>query len=57
MQVATLFQDHRDLLEEFAHFLPDTSAAAPGQHGPGRNSILRDRMPSTKPMHFDKVIN
>ncbi|XP_057529106.1 paired amphipathic helix protein Sin3-like 3 isoform X2 [Amaranthus tricolor] len=53
-EVATLFQDHRDLLEEFAHFLPDTSAAAPGQHGPGRNSILRDRMPSTKPMHFDK---
>ena len=35
-QVATLFRDHPDLLQEFAHFLPDPNAQAPAplqQHG------------------------
>ncbi|XP_077217558.1 paired amphipathic helix protein Sin3-like 4 [Tasmannia lanceolata] len=44
-EVALLFQDHHDLLEEFTHFLPDNSPTAPMQHDPsGRNSsgiILR----------------
>ncbi|KNA15721.1 hypothetical protein SOVF_095600 isoform A [Spinacia oleracea] len=57
-EVAALFRDHRDLLEEFTHFLPDTSAATPGQNGPsGKNSILRDRnsgMPSTRLLHVDR---
>ncbi|KAH9609157.1 hypothetical protein KSS87_002383 [Heliosperma pusillum] len=57
-EVALLFRDHRDLLEEFAHFLPDTSATAPVQHTPSlRNSLSRDRnsaMPTTRPMLIDR---
>ncbi|XP_074274489.1 paired amphipathic helix protein Sin3-like 3 isoform X2 [Silene latifolia] len=57
-EVALLFREHRDLLEEFAHFLPDTSATAPVQHTPSlRNSLSRDRnsaMPTTRPMHIDR---
>ncbi|XP_021731191.1 paired amphipathic helix protein Sin3-like 4 [Chenopodium quinoa] len=52
-EVAELFRDHRDLLEEFTHFLPDTSGATAGQNGSGKNSILRDRnlaMPLTRPI-------
>lgn len=52
-EVAALFREHSDLLEEFTHFLPDTSGATPG----GKNSILRDRnsaMPATRPMHADR---
>ncbi|KAG4395714.1 hypothetical protein GLYMA_19G016300v4 [Glycine max] len=41
-EVATLFKDHRDLLEEFTRFLPDTSAAPSTQHAPYiRNSLQR----------------
>ncbi|KAH1100178.1 hypothetical protein GLYMA_13G067800v4 [Glycine max] len=41
-EVATLFKDHRDLLEEFTRFLPDTSAAPSTQHAPYiRNSLHR----------------
>ncbi|XP_057542953.1 paired amphipathic helix protein Sin3-like 3 isoform X1 [Amaranthus tricolor] len=40
-EVAVLFRDHRDLLEEFTHFLPDTSAVIQGQHGSDRNSLMR----------------
>ncbi|KVI02470.1 Histone deacetylase interacting [Cynara cardunculus var. scolymus] len=32
MQVATLFDDHPDLLDEFTRFLPDASAAASAHH-------------------------
>ncbi|KAL2904207.1 Paired amphipathic helix protein Sin3-like 3 [Bienertia sinuspersici] len=57
-EVAALFRDHVDLLDEFKHFLPDTSAATQGQHGPsGRNSLLRDGnspVPITRPMHADR---
>ncbi|KAJ4711205.1 Paired amphipathic helix protein Sin3-like [Melia azedarach] len=57
-EVATLFQDHPDLLEEFTHFLPDSSAAASTHFvTSGRNSILRDRspaMPTMRQMHVDK---
>ncbi|KAK9675722.1 hypothetical protein RND81_11G026400 [Saponaria officinalis] len=53
-EVALLFRDHRDLLEEFTHFLPDTSAtAAPSV----RNSVLQNRnaaMPTTRPIHIDR---
>lgn len=54
LQVATLFKDHADLLEEFTHFLPDTRSVA---HA-GRGSLLRDRnlsMPSMRQLHVDKV--
>lgn len=57
-EVAALFQDHPDLLEEFTHFLPDSSGAASIHYVPsGRNSILRDRssaMPTARQVHVDK---
>ncbi|CAL0321769.1 unnamed protein product [Lupinus luteus] len=41
-EVATLFKDHRDLLDEFTRFLPDTSGTHSAHHGPfGRNSMQR----------------
>ncbi|XP_010551461.1 PREDICTED: paired amphipathic helix protein Sin3-like 3 [Tarenaya hassleriana] len=39
-EVATLFRDHHDLLVEFTHFLPDTSATAPSHSV--KNSLSRD---------------
>ncbi|KAF3779704.1 Paired amphipathic helix protein Sin3-like 4 [Nymphaea thermarum] len=47
MRVAYLFREHHDSLEEFTHFLPDTTATAPVQQVPsGRhvsgNLIRRD---------------
>ncbi|XP_015575286.2 paired amphipathic helix protein Sin3-like 4 isoform X2 [Ricinus communis] len=57
-EVATLFQDHNDLLMEFTHFLPDSSATASAHYAPSvRNSIHRDRssaMPTMRQMHIDK---
>ncbi|XP_012568099.1 paired amphipathic helix protein Sin3-like 2 isoform X2 [Cicer arietinum] len=41
-EVATLFKDHEDLLDEFTRFLPDNSAAPSTQHAPfSRNSMQR----------------
>ncbi|KAB2042110.1 hypothetical protein ES319_D02G193000v1 [Gossypium barbadense] len=43
-EVAALFRDHPDLLLEFTHFLPDTSATASNHYAStGRNSIPRER--------------
>ncbi|KAK7317569.1 hypothetical protein RJT34_01918 [Clitoria ternatea] len=56
-EVAVLFQDHPDLLEEFTHFLPDTSGTASTHYAAARNSLLRDRssaMPPVRQMHVDK---
>ncbi|PON46541.1 Histone deacetylase interacting protein [Parasponia andersonii] len=57
-EVATLFQDHPDLLVEFTHFLPDTSATASTHYPPSaRNSMLRDKtsaMPTMRQIHVDK---
>ncbi|XP_031282358.1 paired amphipathic helix protein Sin3-like 4 isoform X2 [Pistacia vera] len=57
-EVASLFQDHPDLLVEFTHFLPDSSASASTQYVPsGRTSLLRDRssaMPTMRQMQVDK---
>ncbi|RDX80436.1 Paired amphipathic helix protein Sin3-like 4, partial [Mucuna pruriens] len=56
-EVAALFQDHADLLEEFTHFLPDTSGAASTNYASARNSLLRDRssaMPTARQMHAEK---
>ncbi|KAK9750900.1 hypothetical protein RND81_02G228900 [Saponaria officinalis] len=57
-EVALLFRGHPDLLDEFAHFLPDTSATTLRQHAPSvRNAILRDSnsaMPTTRPMLIDR---
>ena len=57
-QVAALFHDHPDLLVEFTHFLPDTSAAS-NQYGPsGRNTVHRERssiVPPSKQIVTDKV--
>ncbi|GFZ00105.1 SIN3-like 4 [Actinidia rufa] len=50
-EVATLFREHPDLLVEFKHFLPDSSAAASLLHAPsGRNSMFfRDDRSSPLP--------
>ncbi|XP_074557091.1 paired amphipathic helix protein Sin3-like 3 isoform X3 [Curcuma longa] len=59
-EVAGLFQNHQDLLEEFTHFLPDTSATyAPLHHGhAGRAFPRRDdrssMMPAVRHFHVDK---
>ncbi|KAL9240901.1 hypothetical protein vseg_015069 [Gypsophila vaccaria] len=59
-EVALLFRDHRDLLEEFTHFLPDTSATAAdaNQHAPpARDPTLgntNSATPVTKPMDIDR---
>lgn len=60
-QVATLFEDHQDLLDEFTRFLPDTSVAPVNQNAPfGRSSIQRynernSTTPTLRQMHMDKV--
>ena len=33
-EVALLFRNHKDLLDEFTYFLPDASPPAPGRHAP-----------------------
>ncbi|CAH8352857.1 unnamed protein product [Eruca vesicaria subsp. sativa] len=50
-EVTLLFQDHEDLLAEFAHFLPDTSGSG-SAHSPlsGRNTV-----PAMHPRNFKKV--
>ncbi|XP_044493570.1 paired amphipathic helix protein Sin3-like 4 isoform X3 [Mangifera indica] len=57
-EVASLFQDHPDLLDEFTHFLPDSSASASTAYVPsGRTSLLCDRssaLPTMRQMHVDK---
>ncbi|XWS22532.1 hypothetical protein CRYUN_Cryun29cG0044500 [Craigia yunnanensis] len=57
-EVAALFQDHPDLLLEFTHFLPDTSATASNHYASsGRNSIPRDRnsaFPTMRAVPADK---
>ncbi|XP_042497948.1 paired amphipathic helix protein Sin3-like 4 isoform X3 [Macadamia integrifolia] len=53
-EVAALFRDHTDLLEEFTHFLPDSSATALPQHAPsGRNSFQRSSA-TLRHIHGDK---
>ncbi|WJX65521.1 hypothetical protein P8452_50176 [Trifolium repens] len=60
-EVATLFKEHRDLLEEFTRFLPDNSAAPSTQHAPfGRNSLQRfnersSMTPMMRQMQAEKV--
>lgn len=60
-QVASLFDDQPDLLDEFTRFLPDTSGT-PSTHlvGYGRNSFPRfseraSGTPTLRQMHMDKV--
>ncbi|PIN14518.1 Histone deacetylase complex, SIN3 component [Handroanthus impetiginosus] len=59
-EVATLFDDHPDLLDEFTRFLPDTSASASAPHASiGRNSFHRydersSAMPAMRQSHIDK---
>ena len=60
MQVAVLFHNHHDLLEEFTHFLPDTSAP-PGAHVSSSRAVMRGRedmssmMPSMRHPYVDRV--
>lgn len=59
-QVAALFQEHPDLLVEFTHFLPDSSATGSAHYGSGRSSMLRDRhsvMPIMRQIQVDRVRN
>ncbi|KAK9125519.1 hypothetical protein Scep_014365 [Stephania cephalantha] len=60
-EVANLFHEHQDLLEEFTHFLPDNSAGAQVYHPPpGRHPTFHRRddrssaMPILRPMHLDR---
>ncbi|XP_042451833.1 paired amphipathic helix protein Sin3-like 3 isoform X1 [Zingiber officinale] len=58
-EVAALFQNHQDLLEEFTHFLPDASATYALHHGySGRTFSRRDdrsyMMPTLRHVHVDK---
>ncbi|XP_010936783.1 paired amphipathic helix protein Sin3-like 4 [Elaeis guineensis] len=58
-EVAALFQNHHDLLEEFTHFLPDASATMASQHVSfGRAFMRRDErssvMPTARHVHGDK---
>ena len=60
--MALLFSDHKDLLEEFVRFLPESSAVHSAQHLPyGRNTTQRydernSSAPTQRQMHVDKVI-
>jgi paired amphipathic helix protein Sin3a len=55
-----LFRDHKDLLEEFQHFLPDTSVA-PQAGPPSRGGLVKreDKSsimpPASRAHHNDKV--
>ena len=61
-QVASLFEDHSDLLDEFTRFLPDSSAAPLTQQVPyGRNSTqhYNERSsvtPTLRHIQMDNVI-
>ncbi|XP_024015380.1 paired amphipathic helix protein Sin3-like 5 isoform X2 [Eutrema salsugineum] len=58
-EVALLFHDHKDLLVEFVHFLPDTSGSGSVYPFSGRNAVPRDNnsaVPAMHPKHFDKKI-
>ncbi|XP_047958296.1 paired amphipathic helix protein Sin3-like 2 isoform X1 [Salvia hispanica] len=59
-EVATLFDDHADLLDEFTRFLPDTSSTAPASHASfGRHPFNRyeersSALPTMRQSHIDK---
>ncbi|CAL0317223.1 unnamed protein product [Lupinus luteus] len=59
-EVATLFKDHRDLLDEFTRFLPDTSGTHSMPHAPfARSSLQRfsersSSAPMMRPIQVDK---
>ncbi|KAL6551522.1 hypothetical protein OROGR_007676 [Orobanche gracilis] len=59
-EVAALFDDHPNLLDEFTRFLPETSATASAPHSSfGRHSIRRyveriSALPTMRPSHLDK---
>ncbi|KAI3452368.1 hypothetical protein Pfo_009033 [Paulownia fortunei] len=59
-EVAALFDDHPDLLDEFTRFLPDTSATASAPHASfGRHSFHRydersSALPTMRQSHIDK---
>ncbi|CAN0924410.1 Paired amphipathic helix protein Sin3-like 1 [Linum grandiflorum] len=61
-EVAVLFKDHPDLLDEFTRFLPDNSGTAASQHaapGPDTNQRSAQHTPTTftlRPIHVDKQL-
>lgn len=64
-EVAALFKDHQDLLEEFTCFLPDSSGVAPPlSKGTGITMLRRDEKPATmrhtqaeKSVKRERVVN
>ncbi|XP_078148844.1 paired amphipathic helix protein Sin3-like 3 isoform X2 [Carex rostrata] len=48
-EVAVLFENHPDLLDEFTHFLPDNSSVAPNQHTSPARVVRRDDRTSIMP--------
>ncbi|KMZ65167.1 hypothetical protein ZOSMA_333G00030 [Zostera marina] len=58
IKVSVLFQSHQDLLDEFVHFLPDTSTLSSTFHSSsGRLFGHRDDRSSAKPAIFNRHIN
>uniref|UniRef100_A0A453DN99 Uncharacterized protein n=1 Tax=Aegilops tauschii subsp. strangulata TaxID=200361 RepID=A0A453DN99_AEGTS len=54
-EVAVLFSDHKDLLEEFQHFLPDTSASPQAGTAPRGGLVKREAlMPPASRGHIEK---
>lgn len=63
-QVATLFDDQPDLLEEFTRFLPDNSASPASTQNFLHGRVLAPRVgernssgPTSRQLHMDKVIS
>lgn len=60
--MAILFSDHKDLLDEFVRFLPESSAMHSAQHLPyARSNVQRcdernSSTPTLRQMHVDKVV-
>ncbi|XP_037403717.1 paired amphipathic helix protein Sin3-like 3 [Triticum dicoccoides] len=54
-EVAVLFSDHKDLLEEFQHFLPDTSVSPQAGAAPRGGLVKREAlMPPASRGHIEK---
>ncbi|CAL1392009.1 unnamed protein product [Linum trigynum] len=54
-EVAALFKDHPDLLDEFTRFLPDNSGTAVSQHN--SSTVTLRPMHMEKQLRRDKVVN
>lgn len=56
-EVATLFHDQPDLLVEFKHFLPDSSAAASAHYASLGKNLISNRDDRGSPVTTKRVLN